>query len=540
MGFTPVVPLPPLQVSPGNLSTAAPPRDPRAPELLVAINTCDVPPGEVVPQLDPNQASSIEAILTQLWKRLTGGLDHVWKSPDGHDPEWEPRPADPPPAPGAGPTDDPVAIEEGWARWCSELMDATPYGAARSYRDKHLEDADFFEAFMSDNPVAPILMACQQLCTFALLSRGYTLLEVSGKPPEKRRPPGGQPVKPTCGVSAGDNGYLGHLFEGGWDQSPKHASIAQALARAPGGLTPGSIFGFKPNGEGQKQGSHAVFVLRIARSVSKVQFLDTGAVLTSSTGINRSSQGPANNAMKGFGGGNYDDALFDGTLRVSTRDNGVETPVPFVGLGVLKPPPASTMAAAVTRARRARPLGIARLAIFKRPPRNKAVEDRDILYVSPRLPMHDPTALHNFYISRYLWSLRAMPGYQNLQAIWEISIPRDDFIEGLLHPTRDVPLSQLWKAGSQSRAVLWMTVEDTGMARCLARYKSRLIKKMKPDGTIEDVTIEDQDPQNALNPYRAVINRLQRTKPGEDFLSGALQGSLDVPHPMFERWPSVP
>ncbi|MCC6557527.1 MAG: hypothetical protein IT372_31635, partial [Polyangiaceae bacterium] len=79
-----------LQVSAGNISTGALPRDPKAPELLVAINTCPVPPGEDVPQLDPGQASSVEAILAQIWKRLTGGLDYVWQSPDGHHPEWEP------------------------------------------------------------------------------------------------------------------------------------------------------------------------------------------------------------------------------------------------------------------------------------------------------------------------------------------------------------------------------------------------------------------------------------------------------------------
>lgn len=505
-----------LQVSAGNISTGALPRDPKAPELLVAINTCPVPPGEDVPQLDPGQASSVEAILAQIWKRLTGGLDYVWQSPDGHHPEWEPRAESPAPAPGAGPAPsaDEIRAEESWARCCSELLDLTPYGAARSYGGGK-EDVDFYDAFQSKNPVVPILMACQQLCTYAIMSRGYSPLEMSWKPKGQK--------KATVGVSAGNNGHLAHLFLGGWDTRRQFADIEQALGRAAGGLTPGSIFAFLPESEDneQRQGAHVVFVLRIARSVGKVQFLDTGAARTSSD-VNRSSEGMSNHVMKTFEGGNYDNMLVKGTVQVSSNT------VPYVGLGVLKPREAALMESSVMQARKARPLGIARLAIFRRPAKKTPVAEEDILYVSPRLSMHDAASEDNFYLSRYLWSLRAMPGYQNLQAIWQFRIPQHEFVDKMMAPTRDVPLSKIWMKGAPLEQALYMTVEQSGKAVCISRYRSVL----QPDRSTKIV----QEPESGLTLYAAVKQRLDATPPGEAFVSGALTGALSLPHDYFKPW----
>lgn len=517
MSLTPI-----LQVSAGNLSTGALSRDPKAPELLVAINSCTVPPGEDVPQLDPGQASSIEAILAQIWKRLTGGLDHVWQSPDGHDPEWEPRPESAASAPGAAPAPSAQEIraEEGWARWCSELLDLTPYGGARSYGGGiGREDPDFYSAFKSPNPVVPITMACQQLCTYAILSRGYSVLDIGWKPPPS---PGQKKNDAIVGVTAGNNGHLGHLFLGGWDKDPQFADIGRALGRAAGGLTPGSIFAFLPKSEGNKQleGAHVVFVLRIAKSVGKVQLLDTGAAQR-----NRSSDGGMfNYAMRKFDGGNYDNMLVEGTVQVTSKG----TPVPYAGLGVLKPTGAPLMEQAVMQARRARPLGIARLAIFRRPAEKQRVADKDILYVSPRLPMHDPASEHNFYLSRYLWALRTMPGYDNLQAIWQFTLPLRELAGDMTAATRDVPLSKIWPKEAPLSQVLYMTVEKTGKASCMSRFKAKLLENRK--------TIAVEDPEGALRDYGAVKRKLDETPPGKAFVSGAVAGIINLPHDYFKPW----
>jgi hypothetical protein len=229
--------------------------------------------------------------------------------------------------------------------------------------------------------------------------------------------------------------------------------------------------------------------------------------------------------MHGFRAGNYDNRLVDHKVQVFTNNQ----PVRYVGLGVLKPTGADRTIEGVTRARKARPLGMARLAIFKRPPSGSPVQDQDILYVSPRLLMHDTASMQNFYISRYYWSLRAIPGYQNLQAIWEISVPQVEFFDTMLDATRDVPLSRLWTRGAQSRWVMWITVNDLGLSRCLARYTSVSV----------DTDKDNMELTAGHHLYSAIKKRLGATPPGEDFVSPALAGTINPPA-YFQRWVAGP
>lgn len=524
------------QATAGQPTVLSPPHDPKAPQLSVALNTSPVPPKEDVPELDVDKAATVGKILEQIHGRLVGGLGPVWEGPNGHDLEWDVPKADSkdPNADVSGASAQLVA-EETWARFCSEMMLGATYGTSSFYGSKpYWKDQDFFKFFVSDNPVVPLAMACQQLCTFALLSQGRLLVELTSKG--------------NVGVSAGSNAYLPWLYDGPWDKSVKYSNLAAAVKRKAlpeRGLTPGSMFGWSPGGKGQQEGSHVVFVLRIAASVEKVQFMDTGAVTASaqkmvgdklkSYSVPRSGlaeDGGSPYSMRNLGvAGNYDDGLFAGQIGVTIPKTGEA--IPFVGLGVHKPLSAKVIITGVSLARRARPLGVARLGIFKRPASAGGTLDPDaVLYVSPTLQMHEGDT-DNFYISRYLWSLRAIPGYKDLQAIWQISTPLHESVNALRDPTRDVPLKTIFaKTTPELRHCIWLTVERDGRVTYLARFKTETYKDEKSGETrARDAT----EPGNALGRYGALINKLKTMAHGEHYVSSAL-GPLDSIPSYFKPW----
>ncbi len=417
----------------------------------------------------------------------------------------------------------------------SEMMVDATYGTSSFYgSNPYWKDQDYFKFFVSDNPVVPIAMACQQLCTFALLSQGRMIVELTSKG--------------NVRISAGANAYLPWIYDGPWEKSAKYADLATAVKRKAfpeRGLTPGSLFGWSPGGEGQQQGSHVACVLRVAASVEKVQFLDTGAVTASAQKIvggklrgysmprsGLAEDGGSPYSMRNLGvNGNYDDGLFAGQIGVSLAKP--PQPIPFVGLGVHKPLSAKVIITGVSLARRARPLGVARLGIIRRSISSGAnLDPNAILYVSPTLPMHEG-ATDNFYISRYLWSLRSMPGYKHLQAIWQIAAPLHAFVNALREPTRDIPLKNVFaRATPDLRHWIWLTVENDGRVTYLARYKTETYKDATTGGTgVRDAT----EPDNVLGRYGALISKLKKLPHGEHYVSPAL-GALDSIPSYFKPW----
>jgi len=189
-------------------------------------------------------------------------------------------------------------------------------------------------------------------------------------------------------------------------------------------MGPGTIVGFlppphpgdDPKKPKQRAGSHVAYVLRTAPSVTAAQFFDTGALVHPGGRTTNLQLTAANSAFEGC---NYDNQLFDKTVAV-TRPQ----PTPCVGIGVLNDLSPDVIRAGITNAREARPLGLVRLAIFRRPAARATVKDDDILYVSPRLLMHDRASLANYYGSRFLWSLRQTPGYEKLEVMWQFTHPK--------------------------------------------------------------------------------------------------------------------
>lgn len=497
----------PLVVASGPLNTGAVAGDPVAPEFLVSVNTC-TPKEWVNSHVDPLSGPVIQSILEHLVTRLNGSLDPIWDGPDGHDPEWAPRASSTPAE------KDAILADEEWARWCTELMAGTVYGAASGYGAKHFTDIVFYKAFNdASNPVVPVRMACQQLCTYAYYSRGLSYAEVADS------------AQKSIGVTAGPNSHLAAIFDGGWDGSSKYADLTEALARkAP--MAAGSILGFSPpkdpnNPNAQNPGSHVAYVLRTAPGVSKAQFLDTGAVVN---GSGRSKTGAAPVAIpSAFTGSNYDNRLFAGSVSVA-RPPGVTC----VGMGVLKPIAPAKIRAGIAAARKTRPMGTVRLAIFLRKD-GQSVQSADILYVSPRLPMHDPTSAANYYGSRYVWSLRMTPGWANLEVMWEFSIPVNDLAERMIDAPRTETLATTWgKSGGTLDPFLYLSNDAQGRARFRARVTLKAV-------TEEKKVVQKRVPEGNLAPYDQVVKKLASVPAGKAEVSSLVQGAI-VPPKYFEPW----
>ncbi|MFO0762351.1 MAG: hypothetical protein U0359_38280 [Byssovorax sp.] len=537
------------QATTAQTTALSPPHIPMAPQLSVALNTSPVPKEEDVPNLEVDKVENIGKVLTQLQKRLQDGLAKVWEGPNGHDIEWDQVKSSDPNADVSAEGEQQLA-EETWARWCSEMIVGVTYGTASLYgSDPYWGDKDYFRFFMDENPVIPIAMACQQLCTFALLSQGRQLFELTGPRPKASKKSNKPPPEPDVGVTAGSNASLAWIYDGKFETSSKFATLANAIKRKPPerGLTPGSLFCFSPGGEGQQQGSHVVFTLRVAPSIEKVQFLDTGAVNANAVKVvNKKKMGyklsrsvlPEDGAspyafrkLPG-GAGNYDNQLFEGSISVILAKSGEV--IPFVGLGVHKVLGAKSIITGVSMARRARPLGVARLGIFKRSTAASGkISDDDILYVSPTLPMHEAGATDNYYVSRFMWSLRTMPGYKDLQAIWQLSLPQHAFANTMREATRDMALKDIFaKRTPDLKNVIWLTVESDGRVTYLCRYKIETYKDEKDGKTkVRDAT----EPADGLDQYRALLKRMQSTPHGEQYLKESL-GKLESVPPYFKPW----
>ena len=521
--------------------------DPKAPQLSVAINTSPVPE-PIQRELPVDKASTITTIVKQIYGRLTSGLGTVWEGPDGHDPEWEPNPPE-------GGKHYPSGIcreatmgeEEMWARACSELMVGASYGTCSMYNATKpgtksiFTDADFYRTFWTDNPVYPIVMACQQLCTYALLLRGYTTFDLSGhtRPPHgpSKVPPSADKSLPkgAIGVSAGPNSYL-TIFKGGWDTSSQYKNIANTFTRKKGGLTPGSLFGFQPDsdGKGQPQGSHVVFALRVCPSKGRVQFLDTGAVRADKQ-LQRAPGVTAPYSMADLGyNGNYDDQLFGGDISVNSGQKNV----PYKGFGALVGADWQALVDGVSKASEARPGGFARLAIFRR----GGTSTNDVLYVSPLLQMHEADKKANYRNASFLWSLREMPCCKNLSALWILSVPQHEFGWHVLTATRDRTLPDLWKESSTHTMTssIWFTVDPEGCARVYRRHKTESYivsdetrkknRSAKKNGETDNRDIWEGKGDS----LKAITTMIENLEPGVAYVDPSLE-ELDLP-PYFRRW----
>jgi len=274
-------------------------------------------------------------------------------------------------------------LDECWAQTITEVLAGIPYAGPTALS----RTPDLFKYMVrNDDPVVPIVGACEHLVTMGLISRGFDAL-------------GKDPVGSHGGASSTLPGRIG----GDFASASTYRDVVAALRDV--GLRPGSVYHFS-------QYPHIAFILRTFPN-QKIQFFDTGAM--NSPGSPATPEIP--NAP-----GNQDYPWFpaDPTQKVPKPTQRIVGPAgtqTYEGLWVAPAPSNATLAAAVDRLRRSRPFGLARLVL-----RDRKIADpgaASFLYSSPLLPMCTS-------IFRHLFSLRNHPYCDRIEARWYIGVPQGD------------------------------------------------------------------------------------------------------------------
>jgi hypothetical protein len=144
--------------------------------------------------------------------------------------------------------------------------------------------------------------------------------------------------------------------------------------------------------------------------------------------------------------------IYDGNYREQIHKGTV-----FVGLGVV-PPPTDLGKHAEEILRKARPVSLARLALVERPKgKDGALTESHLLYASRLLRTYAPGDHQNYSFARYLWSLRNLPYYKDLQAFWVTCIPRGELA------------AAMWAVGARGRSLQQIQLEVSRIKR--ARWK---------------------------------------------------------------------
>ncbi|MFO0611523.1 MAG: hypothetical protein U0414_02960 [Polyangiaceae bacterium] len=372
------------------------------------------------------------------------------------------------------------------------------------------QDAEEREAVTNDDPCYSILGACQQLSTYALISRGFTveedMLDVglaassNAVLPIFSKKRGGrwfhfQKKTPKAPVPEGTDPASVPLDDDEHGDKPLDVAYAMTL-----GLTPGSCYCYDPYGRlaghtfylvdsdfvHEKDGS----VKRTANGQPVVspqraaeiwdrdvhagdgdRDVDGAAHYTDNKELYQFMQGertpvylphiqatgshiwpvlrikPAGDAgttgprfiqsMEGDKGRNSSETMphpddpsltvkaFTDSGATGRHESGWMSAVyrgnHYVGLGV--PPAPTRLADATYCMERARPVGLARMVIVKRPGPRTVLQLTDILYVSQFMRMYGNGNLDNYSTSQFLFSLRNTPYYADIQVYWFLYSP---------------------------------------------------------------------------------------------------------------------
>jgi len=382
-------------------------------------------------------AKDLNALLTHVQQRIEGGLDEAWMSEAGY--AWRP----PPTAqqyPSKKDLEDAQRAqaqyqanllrlyndpEEKWARALTETFVFLMYGgpdviySIPAPNGIVLRDKDFYAGFarLGSGPgkgTYPLAAACQQLSTFAVLSRGRTVDEVdknglscsgvSAKLPAFKK---GIKLerKGQCGTTSCILGKVGPSdavffnFRGPAEtsQAPKLSAQDQAKGiKAPGLVHVGTVL--------RKWGN-------------KLQYFDTG-VLTSS------------------GHGSIEGGTTDHDWAAETMSAYTD----LVGIGAQGDAP-KNLGELADNLSSARPLAVARLVVFDE--RNNDVRKHRVRYVSRLLHLvHQGRGIP---LSKLVWSVRNPPT-KGVRLGWWVYVPKGKWVERFTSddaPTK--PVAQLLK-----------------------------------------------------------------------------------------------
>lgn len=269
------------------------------------------------------------------------------------------------------------------------------------------------------DPAYSLVTECQQLTTYIIISRGFLI----------------ERDMMSCGVTAGAASRDCQMFKstrekppgGNWiahTADPQFTSAKHAIDDLK--LTPGSIYVFDPKHMGahtniQAPGSHIWPVLRIDAANSRFQNLEGGGPPDNLPAPPWVAPETPINAYLPLKQGSSGDSRHEGPWRTSGA-----SPGGACGLGIA--PKADRLADALAHMKRARPVGLARLAIQRRTPppaeTPNAPAKFDLLYLSSFVRMWGDDPEENYAPSRFLLSLRSTPYFEDLQTYWFIYAPR--------------------------------------------------------------------------------------------------------------------
>jgi hypothetical protein len=435
-----------------HLSDPAPYGD-HPPRLHIGINDAltDMPEGAVWNDavggayqhfLPPHEASSINDILEWVAGRLDEDLTKAWETQADQVRMWK--------------TSDP---DEAWAQAISEAFLGVTYaGPGQTYfadgvwdayifsrvqtRTRHVAGRQHVQSWKNpvpndaqaaapsdpwsdnDDPAISVVVACQQLTSYAAVTRGFTVEEdLDGSGYTASQACAGLSIVKSPGAFYATNTHpnAGNLL-----------NVAHATTESPA-LDVGTFYTYNPRGwdenwsGAQDFGSHINVVLRLHPSKDRCQRFDT---------VN----GPDLSELQKEG---LRDRMFAALPQQGILDSNVTRTVSagnkFVGMGVPKPTDEAKLEEQTEHLRRARPIGLMRFFVTIR---NEADEQRvraavpkedqlkapppqkgEVLYASKLLRCYGDGSDQNYPTSRLLWSLRNTPGLDALQPWWVLMVP---------------------------------------------------------------------------------------------------------------------
>lgn len=345
----------------------------------------------------------------------------------------------------------PEDMEECWSQTITEALLGLPYAGSPTIVGMQEPGTSLFGRMTTiDDPVIPIVAACQHLCTIALVSRGFDA--IANNPVDSH----GNAIENLTSIIGG------HFSSATRYRDPTLAQNDLFLER-------GGIYHFS-------QSPHVAFILRSFAN-GRIQFFDTGAMCSPSSPLPPQPPNSINppHLVPNISG-NLDYPWFPETL-----GRQVEGPnsTPKVYKGLFLPPPAAFLATGIDRLRRSRPLGLARLVL-----RDRTIGDMEdsLLFATPLLPMWEQGGFP-FTLFRLMFGLRNHPYCDRIEARWLIDVPRNQLTTDML-ASRD--FAGTWSGRNRMSRTTTMGVLDLasrpdGTVEVAGRYYTSPIRRNNPD-----------------------------------------------------------
>lgn len=521
-----------------------------APQLGVALK--NAPAGRLpayrtkVEQDDPDRRHPITLadfdkelprLLGHVEERLKLGLGEAWLSKYGYDyrsDEGQGVPFD-------DLRDTTAFMDEPEERWatafCEQFVFLT-YHTPGYVHGSGGKDTPFYEYF-DKYGYFPLGVACQNLSTYGILTRGFPLSAVSGpmgvglgctagaigfkdvfdqskglKKPQETPSTVPMPAPPPPGataeqkkayqeqVRAANAARQKDLKEKGNRGENRRSACTfastQALVKA--GFTPGSVVVYNAGGVdygGQDiecpQGivnAHVATALRV--SGQRIQWIDTGVV----TGNQKDSTGE---------GGTSDHSFLEGTLT---------SPTTLIAAGVMKTPDKDTLREYAKKTAAAKPMGLTRLVIVR-------TASNEVAFVSKLLHMRWP-------VSRLIWSLRGLP-VEGLTVAWLVYSAFDLATTEALIQSPGKPPSALVADKVRLYLTNVLLSQDGGaQAGGVEIYRTRMWQNWRLDFSSNKIPIPDG------KPVYGESDKLHTWAPGR---ATGWQVAGDSPAPVWEWCP---